>query len=183
MADFNIRPIGTRSAIREGRFRGGIYHLIGLDQRKLRAEFSLPEKFTSPQFLTGYTQKLAQGRMLAGTALKQAFAKGREFQAAGKANLERFLKAHPTVNFISDASNAPFNEAHFAILGGRVLPLCPGSQPVTGKHYVLSTSNGRVSFPLIDTEDNNSIEKADAKSFARTLVNFIAFTDGAKGAV
>jgi len=175
MNNFCVRPAGklTRNSlvIREGRYRGGIYHLLRLDTKKLQAKFNIPTQFSDPAFLEGANQRMSQGRMVQGPEMQAAFAKFGEFWQTGQVSLDKFLELHPDTLFISDATNAPFNEGHFAIADGKLLPLPPNSHPLSGKHYMLSTSNGLVSFPIVDLEDKASIQAAEEGFFVPKIIH------------
>ncbi len=175
MNTFCVKPAGklTRNSlvIHEGKYRGGIYHLLRLDTKKLRAKFNIPTQFSDPAFLDGSNQRMSQGRMVQGPEMQAAFAKFGEFWQTGQVSLDKFLELNPDTCFISDATNAPFNEGHFAISNGKLLPLSPNSHPLTGKHYVLSTANGTVSFPVVDVEDKVSIQAAEEGFFVPKIIH------------
>ena len=81
-----------------------------------------------------------------------------DMRAAGKPAMEAFLQEHPTTSFLSDASNFPGNEGHFAIVDGSMLPLPFDSYPITGKHRVFAVDkDGNISFPIVDTSNRTSV--------------------------
>lgn len=175
MYEFNIKPLGQRvkahPVIHEGRYRGGVYHLIEIDRRPCRAKFVVPEKFKDPQFIQGWDQRLPQGRMPQGKPFDIAWAKGGEFKTEGGATLKEFVRANPGVLFVSDASNHPFNEGHFAIAEGKILPLPSNSYPLQGKHYVLSTAGGQVDFLLIDVESEAEFKLVEEGFFLSKIIH------------
>ena len=174
MNQFNIMPLGKRIAVKpvvhEGRFRGGVYHLIEINRDHYRARYIAPEKFKDPQFVEGWDQRVPQGRMVPGESLEIARAKGGEFMTAGEPKLREFVRANPGVLFISDASNNPFNEGHFAIAEGRILPLPPNSFPLQGRHYVFSTAGGEISFSLIDVGNEAEVRSIEEGFFLSKII-------------
>ena len=98
-------------------------------------------------------------------------ARAKELQAAGRAALEEKTRSDPNLLLVSDASNSPFNEGHFAIRSGQLLPLPKRSFPITGKHYVLSITDGSISFPLVDTNDPDSVRSASEGFFVSKIVH------------
>jgi hypothetical protein len=178
MASFCVVPLQRRSEFKpgvpvkidEGAYRGGLYHLIRIDGKRTCARFFSPE-ILNTHLLNGHDQGLHQGRISNKLEIGRMQARAKEFQAAGKVMLDDLISGDPKVLLASDASNSPLNEGHFAIQDGKILPLPEGSQPVTGKHYVLSTAEGRVSFPLVDTEDAGSVRLAGEGFFAPKIIH------------
>lgn len=175
MSDFCVKPTEqitkNRIVIHEGKYRNGIYHLFKLDRDASRADFISPPQFSDPAFTQGWSQKKPQGRMVPGEEFDRAFAKPKEFWEVGKQHMDNFIRTHPLAYLISDASNNPFHEGGFAISGKRLLPIPTGSYPIFGKHYVLSTANGRVSFPIVDLEDESSIRNAEEGFFVPKIIH------------
>ena len=178
MAHFEVQSRGIRPesraphfTITEGAYKGGMYHLINLGSRGLRAELGVPKQFHDQSFLVGANQALGHGRMTDITLTREAQAKAKEFQGAGQPLLSEFVLTHPNVVFISDASNSPFNEGHFIIQDGKLLPLPPDSQAVSGRHYVLKTSGDKISFPLVDTQDENSVRAVGEGFFVPKIIH------------
>jgi len=154
----------------QNKFRQGIFHLVEIDPSMVRARFVAPPEFRSQEFVNGFSQALPQGRMTKGPALEMTFAKAKEFQAAGKRALDKFLTENPSTLLVSDASNAPFNEGHFAIQDSAILPLPEGSQPPAGKHIVLSTRFGEVNFFPVKTDSFPSVSAAAEGFFVAPVV-------------
>ena len=162
--------LGAPVEIHEGAYRGGLYHLIKIDPERVRARFIAPEVLNS-HLVNGLDQALAQGRLTDEKEIGRISSRAKELQAAGKVALDEMMGNDPKVLLVSDASNSPFNEAHFAIQDGRLMPLPNGSYPTTGKHYVLSTAEGRVSFPLVDTGDPGSVRSAAEGFFVPKIIH------------
>jgi len=179
MQAFGVTHLGAKKGfygdravnIYEGKYNGGNYHFIELNKSRLQAEFVLPDQLKLADHLAGYDQLLVQGRLSDPKTIPTVIAKMLELQKAGKPVLDQYVKTHPRAAFISDASNYPFNEGHFAIRDGEILPLPPESDKIKGKHYVLSTAGGKVSFPLIDTNDPESVRSAGSAFFVPKIVH------------
>jgi hypothetical protein len=175
--------LGSPVQMYEGAYRGGLYHLIKIDPKRVRAEFVTPEVLNS-HMINGFDQALPQGRLTGQKEIGRIFFRAKELQAAGKFALDEKLKRDPAVLLVSDASNSPFNEAHFAIQDGKILPLPEGSQAIRGKHYVLSTAEGAVSFPLVDTGDPGSVQSAAQGFMVPKIIhegNPVRLLDGVTG--
>lgn len=164
----------------EGRYRTqnktrqGIFHLVEFDMNNVRARFVAPPEFSKQEFVNGFSQALPQGRMTKGPALEMTFAKAKEFQAAGKRALDKLLAENPMTLLVSDASNAPFNEGHFAIQGSEILPLPAGSHQIEGRHIILTTRYGEINFFPVKTDSFPSVSAAQEGFFVAPVVqNFI----------
>jgi hypothetical protein len=173
MPPFEIQPFGTRRRlpIHEGKYRGGAYHLIQIDLRTLNAKLVYPSQFRDATFLDGWNQALPQGRMADQAAIKKVKATGGKLQSAGKEKIETYVRTHPLLCFISDATNFPFNEGHFVISEGEMLPLPPGSHPISGKHHILRTANSEISFRVVNTESKSSIQAAQEGFFVPKIIH------------
>lgn len=156
----------------QNKVRQGIFHLVEFDPAKVRARFVAPPEFYRPDFVNGFSQALPQGRLTQGEAILDralATAKG-AFQEAAKRSINSFLAENPGTLLISDASNAPFNEGHFAIQESEVLPLPEGSQPITGRQMVLTTRNGEVDFFAVKPDSFPSVSAAQEGFFVAPVV-------------
>ena len=142
----------------------GTFHLI-MDLNNFHAKTIFPAKLNEPGFLKGCDQALAQGRMMDGTdAIKRAKEAIERFREAGKLEMGNFIERNPSWVFLSDASNYPCNEGHFAIADGKLLPLPPGSDILKGSHWVLKTHDGNIDFALVNLEDPDSARSDSIRS-------------------
>jgi hypothetical protein len=179
MTNYGINHLGTRTEFRkgplakiyEGVYRGGFYHLVKLERQNLKAEFVVADKLKDPAFVAGHSHAVPQGRVADKEEIKRVVSRGDEFKAAGKQALADYLKANPKAIIVSDASNYPWLEGHFSIQDGQLLPAASGSPALSGKHSVLSTTGGNVSFPLVDTENPKSIKAAEQGFFVTKIIH------------
>jgi len=133
----------------------GNFHLI-MDLNDFYAKTTFHAKFKEPDFIKGCDQALIQGIMDGTDAIKRAKEAIERFREAGKLAMGNFIEQNPSWVFLSDASNYPHNEGHFAIADGKLLPLPPGSDILKGHHWVLKTHNGKIDFALVNLDDPNS---------------------------
>lgn len=163
MVQFNIQKCGIVTGlynktgnplIQEGNCSAGRFHLINLGKRDLRARLVIPEQLKDSRFLNGWTQKLPQNRTRSEAESDRSWEKGGQFKLAGEEALADFSEHNPGSWFVSDATNWPYNECHFVIENGMMLPLPADSFPAHGKHYVFAIDpEGSASFPLIDIDE------------------------------
>jgi len=162
------RVVGGRINLCEGRYSAGYYALIKHDLRQLKASVVIPDRL---KHLEGYSQKVIQGRMLNAARIKEVFTdKNKEFRMAGSEALTGYVRDNPDFAFASDATNWPYNEGHFVIKDGEILPLPPASHFVTGKHYMLKVTDGRISFEVVDTDNEGSCASVQQGIFVAPMV-------------
>lgn len=149
----------------------GIHTVTSIARERAFARFVAPKVFEDKAFLDGYDQRLCQGRISDEDTLGKAKSKFQEFQKAGSPAQAEFLSKHRENCLISDASNYPFNEGHFVIKDGNMLPLPQGEVPVSGKHYVMDTTGGGISFPLIDLENKDSLQDIESAFFLAKIIH------------
>jgi len=179
MVQFNIIKIGTlpvqasgpKLTIHEGSYSNGRFHLVQTDLRQFRAHLGISPEFADAGFVSGHDQAFIQGRMEKGPEIDKMRGRHAEFMAAGKKEFEAFLNQHPEFVLISDATNSPWNEGHFAVHGGKILPLPKGSHPVSGKHYVLQIKDGKISFGLLDTDNAKAARDVEYAIFVPKVVH------------
>lgn len=170
-----------RPLIREGTFHKGdnykikyIYHLIGIEQGQFAANFVVPEKLRHTEFLADnyFRQKICQGRMTDREELDKSIATMKEIRKAGKEALDDYFSESQNISFISDASNFPYNEGHFVIDGGKILPLPEDSYGFSGKHHIFKINeNGEPSFGVVDLESPTSISKINQGFFVAKIIH------------
>lgn len=131
------------------------FHLINLGSRdRFRADFVLPERYPSLEFDQGFVCGLITDPEK-GSKAKEHF---KSFQETGKDLFRRYIGGEKGIStipiedaaLISDGSNYPYNEGHFAVYRNRLMPMPTGALFPTGSHNMLTINeNGNISFRTI----------------------------------